>query len=330
MNKAKTALELIRNRVLSAKKIINLLKIETSMALRSPKVWGYPYTCQIEPTNICNLKCPTCPTGCGKMTRKRGRMGFSTFKKVIDEAGDYMVQIVLMNYGEPFLNKDIYRMISYAHSKGIRTATCTNGHFIDPKKLVDSKLDYLEIALDAIDQKTLSKFRKGASFNAIVSGIKKLAREKKARKTNKPEICVQFIVNKYNEHQIGGFKDLAKGLGADKISIKSLWTNNDEDAKRFMPSDKNYNRYADAGNKNAFCKKPWSELAINCDGSVVLCCTDYNSSMVLGNVNHETVRDIINSRKYIGIRKAMLKDRTKIPLCRNCFAMKKLSSKESC
>ena len=43
----------------------------------------YPSQLFIEPTNICNAKCPLCPTGSGKLKRKKGMMGFNTFKKIL-------------------------------------------------------------------------------------------------------------------------------------------------------------------------------------------------------------------------------------------------------
>ena len=39
----------------------------------------------IEPTDVCNLKCPLCPSGNGKLKRAKGFMDFSLFKKIIDE-----------------------------------------------------------------------------------------------------------------------------------------------------------------------------------------------------------------------------------------------------
>jgi MoaA/NifB/PqqE/SkfB family radical SAM enzyme len=42
----------------------------------------------IEPTNVCNLKCPVCPTTFG-MKRKTGFLKFETFKGIIDDLKPY-------------------------------------------------------------------------------------------------------------------------------------------------------------------------------------------------------------------------------------------------
>ena len=43
-----------------------------------------PHEIIIEPTNVCNLKCPVCPTTYG-MERKNGFMEFNVFKSIIDD-----------------------------------------------------------------------------------------------------------------------------------------------------------------------------------------------------------------------------------------------------
>ena len=46
----------------------------------------------IEPTNVCNLKCPVCPTTYG-MDRKLGFMEFGIFKSIIDDLTKYKISV---------------------------------------------------------------------------------------------------------------------------------------------------------------------------------------------------------------------------------------------
>jgi hypothetical protein len=50
-------------------------------------------------------------------------MSLEEFKGIIDQVRGHVKIISLWNYGEPFLNKDILKMIHYASSAGIYTAT---------------------------------------------------------------------------------------------------------------------------------------------------------------------------------------------------------------
>src|SRR3989304_9882522 len=45
----------------------------------------YPSKISIESGNLCNLRCPLCPTGQQDKSAKKGFISFNVFKKVVDE-----------------------------------------------------------------------------------------------------------------------------------------------------------------------------------------------------------------------------------------------------
>ena len=108
---------------------------------------------KIEPTNLCNLKCPLCPTNCA-MSRARGDMSLVLFKKIIDSfEKDEIKKINLWNFGEPLLNKDIFEMVRYAAKKGIRVIISTNSTMLDKeirKNILYSGLDTIIVCLDGM------------------------------------------------------------------------------------------------------------------------------------------------------------------------------------
>lgn len=209
INKVKRFVELCgRGRLNSA-----VYKICNSLG-RGRVLSSLPFSLMIEPTNICNLKCPTCPTGSGKMNRPGRFMTFLEFKRIIDQVVSHVDQINLWNYGEPFLNKDILKIIKYATSKRINVITSTNGEFLNSKKfcleIVKSGLQHLIICLDGMDQETINKIRKGANFDNIINGFKLISEAKKELNSKHPKVELQFIVTKHNEHQKEAMQQLAK------------------------------------------------------------------------------------------------------------------------
>ena len=44
-----------------------------------------PYNIVLEPTNVCNLKCPLCPTGLNLSERRKGMADIGKIKKFIDK-----------------------------------------------------------------------------------------------------------------------------------------------------------------------------------------------------------------------------------------------------
>ena len=82
-----------------------------SAAVKTEKCLGLPVHLTVEPTNICNLKCPVCETGAGILNRPKGYMSLDNFKEILDKAGEQVNTLLFYYMGEPFLNKDACNMI---------------------------------------------------------------------------------------------------------------------------------------------------------------------------------------------------------------------------
>ncbi|MCC7202154.1 MAG: SPASM domain-containing protein [Nitrospirae bacterium] len=289
----------------------------------------------IEPTNVCNLECPTCPTGSGVMNRPKRMMSYDEFKGIIDQVRGYAHRIVLWNYGEPFLNKELVPMIRYAADSGIFVETSTNGEFFRSgefcNSIVKSRLQKLIVCLDGADQETISKFRRGSHFKKIIEGIKLMADAKKALKSVTPEIEFQFIVMKHNEHQKAYMKELAEELGVDIYCEKTVGVDSSDPdfqnlAKELLPGDLSLSRFvrkrdgtfALKGEITNYCWRIFQSVVINSDGSVVPCCYDLYSRHVMGNVFEESLENIWRNKRYNRFRRQLLMDRKAISMCNIC------------
>lgn len=334
LRKFKTFLRIRKENKLGFKKSWNLFKVYSSLYLKSPKVWGRPYMLLIEPTNLCNLRCPVCPTGGSKCKRAKGYINFELYKKIIDELKDYLLSVYLTNYGEPMLNPKIIDMIQYAHAQGIKTNIATNGHFFNERAvrdIINSGLDDLSIALDGCDQKTLERYRVGANFDKIVEGINLVTKIKKEMNVKHPIVTLQFIVMKHNEHQIEQIRELARELGVNKLAFKTVWVGDSVEANNLLPTNKKYLRpiFRDKDVRfDNFCIRLWTESVINWDGKVVPCCYDFYEDCVMGDVQQEKFSNIWNNEKYISFRRSILKNKKKISLCATCPVNLDLSFEE--
>jgi MoaA/NifB/PqqE/SkfB family radical SAM enzyme len=108
-----------RLRFLTARKIVNAAKIEWARMRRARIVHAYPYEVIIDPTNICQLRCPLCPTGSRQSQTPRGRMDLTTFSRAIDILAPYALHVYLHNWGESLLHPDILDFILYAKRKKV-------------------------------------------------------------------------------------------------------------------------------------------------------------------------------------------------------------------
>ena len=104
-------------------RLFNAIKVYISyyisLLTKSAVYWGSPPVVMIEPTNICNLQCPLCPSGNGTLKRAKGYMDLDVFKKIINDIEKTAFMVVLWNQGEPYLNKDFSKMVKYASDRGL-------------------------------------------------------------------------------------------------------------------------------------------------------------------------------------------------------------------
>ena len=81
-----------------------------SYLLRSPAVPHLPSRMIIDPINKCNLQCPFCYTGAREPGATKSEMSYECFEHIIG-LNPRVNSIDLYNWGEPLLNRDIFRML---------------------------------------------------------------------------------------------------------------------------------------------------------------------------------------------------------------------------
>lgn len=317
---------------ISKKKLRNLFLIGLNRIFSIKKSMGFPYMAHISPSGLCNLKCSICPT---KIPQARGKsfLPFETFKKFIDEAGDYLLYVILWSWGEPLLNPDIYRMIKYCAEKNILSVTSTNLNEFSrekAKKLIDSGLDALIVALDGVTQETYSKYRIGGSCQDVIENTRMLVEERTKAGTKKPIINLRMVVSKENEHEIEDLRLLARKIGVDMASFKAFSPRQSgyadpEIDRRYAPESEKYRWYRylpgfvpDRGVKKYNCKFPWTKPTLFADGTVLSCEFDFYYEHPFGNINDKRFDEIWFGPIAENFRKEFIKNRDYFNFCRDC------------
>jgi MoaA/NifB/PqqE/SkfB family radical SAM enzyme len=326
-------------KVTTCKRIVNTLKAFSgyglSLVTRKVFVWGYPPIVFIEPTNICNLKCPMCPSGNGTLKRAKGYMDFALFKKVIDEIKDYSVMLVLWNQGEPFLHPEFLKMAEYANARKLYTLVSTNANQMpDAEEIIKSGIDSIIVSLDGATQETYNQYRVNGNLQKVLDNVKKMTIAKKKLNMKIPLIRWQFLVMKHNEHEIELIQNMAKALQVDNIALKSLQIYTKDDIA-FLPSNPKYRRYKISGEhfelqfalKNR-CYRIWTKPVVNWNGEMAICCFDKDIQYPVGNVKDNTLLSIWRGNAFNKMRAQILKKRKQIPICTNCGEGVKLKIKE--
>ncbi len=291
-------------------------------------VWGVPPVLTIEPTNICNLRCPLCVTGNGSMERPYGRMDFEAYKSLINEIGDRVLYLVFFNQGEPYLHREFHDFVAYAKQRGIYVTTSTNAHYFDTanaEAAVRSAIDTLIVSVDGATQESYAHYRVGGSLEKVKQGVRNLVAAKQRLRRKTPYIYMQFLVMRHNEHEIPAMQELAHELEVDKLLIKNIQVETLAEAQEWLPGAERYRRYALTQNDfvvkrggQGVCLRPWLTTMVNWDGTVVPCCFDKNGHHTTGDLRRENFTAIWTDDTYSHFRQNMLTRRETIDICKNC------------
>lgn len=320
-------------RALTLNKVWNFILLKVSFylsrLLRRSIHWGRPAFLSAEPTTVCNLGCPECPSGLKAFSRPTGSMDLEMFGRLMSQTKEHLIYLILYFQGEPYLNPLFGEMVKRAKAKNIVTATSTNGHYLTERYAritVESGLDELIISLDGIDQQTYSYYRRGGDLERVLEGIKTLIRVRKEMKATHPFIHLQFIVMKQNEHQIPGFLKLSRELGVDRAVLKSAQIYSEEDQNSILPENSSRKRYHKDSQGvlhqitplRKRCWRMWHGAVVTWDGRMVPCCYDKDAHYQMGTLDSQSLDEIWRSERYRSFRNRILKDRDSIDICRNC------------
>lgn len=291
----------------------NRLGLLKSYALRQARVPGGPLTLAIESTAKCNLSCPMCPRE--TMYFPPRNMEFDLFRKIIDEAKDYLEFAIPYGVGEPLLNPEIYDMIAYCRRLGIPTGISTNATILTEKagrRLIEAGLDYIIFAFDGATKETFERYRKGADFDRVRNNILTFLRVKKELESR--IFCiVQVVKLKDNVHEIPALLRMWRIEGINAVRIKKDEVHNEGTAIEGDESSRPSLKHP--------CYLLWrGPMYIHYDGTVYPCCYIYPDEPA-GNLKESSLAEIWNSEAVVRLREAHIRGRFfEYEACRNCPA----------
>jgi len=192
-------------------------------------------------THRCNLKCVMCDIRKDKNTIENELKTEEIFK-IIDEVSAWDVPHLIFSGGEPFVRKDIFKLLSYATKKGVPVGVLTNGTSLNPKMLkkfsnflLNGKVS-LTISLDGSKSETHDYIRGvNGSFDKTIRTIKNVAKLKR-KKGSKEFLEIITIILNQNLEELTDILNLVKKMGVSSIQFQPLLENNLVLEKRFTNS----------------------------------------------------------------------------------------------
>lgn len=288
-----------------------------------------PLHLDIEVTSNCNLSC----TFCARtqriqqgVWRKPGDMSIDLFKKIVKNAADIGVFALNFNIlGEPLLHKDIEEMISFSKDCGIIDVFFhTNGTALTEKiarKIIKAKLDKLIISFDSPYKQKYEAVRVNASYDKVLANVIRFNQIRNDLGAQNPVTRINFI--KFPDTSQQEVEDMITLFTPHVDSIGLLdyiETDNEIRTNAEIPNDDYKSKFV--------CSQLLTRMSIYDDGTVLPCCSDYDSELTLGNLNNSTIEEIWDSEKLNNIRKLHFEGKFyKIPACSTCDYAKQYDAK---
>lgn len=293
---------------------IRLFKTFKDYKKHRSKVEEPPLRLWVESSARCNLKCVMCPNKALDPSQK-SVMDLDLFKKIVDEAKEFVNDIYLHHRGEPLTNPQLASMIQYARTAGIGTRFHTNGCLMDEswaESLLDARPDLISFSVDGFDKETYEEIRVGGNFETTVENIIRLAKMRKDRHQKHPYLVVEKIRfknpgKKENPEKVEELRSRFLDAGVDEVIEKDEYTWAEEDA----PEPETPRQFA-------VCTFPWYGMVILANGTVTACPQDFAGKMQMGDVTASSIRDIWNGPAYRDLRNRFDSDLDSLQLCRKC------------
>lgn len=197
-----------------------------------------PDTLQLNINFNCNLNCVMCHMDKKKKLVKK-ELGLEELKKVVFEGKEMGIKNVLILGGEPFLWKDLFKLIEFCNKEGMDTTVITNGTLLNKSllgKIFSSRLPHLHLSLDGATSKTHNAIRGKNVFEKVMKNISLLNEYKKNTDSSFPTLGITFTIMKHNLREVPLMIDLAKEMKVNSLNFQPVVVDNTEPRLRGVNS----------------------------------------------------------------------------------------------
>ena len=269
----------------------------------------------IELTSNCSANCAMCPRS---QIKEKGFMSYKTLKNIVDQAQENNIwEITFSGRGEPTLHPHLPEMLSLCKKSSVTSALITTAVAMNKDNIEACKnVDIIRLSVSSFDKSTFEKIHRGLDYYKVWQNIDNL--------TN-------AIPEKIKVHLVGGetiYDHLEETINffhkknINSLYIFPLWNrggniiakDNMEKRQRlidrfhllpiedeFCIKDRyifnNYMQSKTSINKK-YCFHGDSSALITFKGDILGCFQDFGSNNVIGNINENSLKKLLDKRFY--------------------------------
>lgn len=264
----------------------------------------------------CNAACPFCPRMFMDSDRSKGYMGLELYRFSLEEAQKHGIKrLRLYSTAEPTLNPNFSEMIDIAKKMGFYISVSTNASMMHKHMQALLKVDQIQFSIEGWDKESYEFYRQPLKFEKVYENIKHF-NQLYSTLTQRPLRQINLLLTK--ETQIDRFVSLW-GEFCDEIHIHFMFPASVFEGGRIAPKislevqSKLYSFTNKLGRKD--CSYPFKVITVAYDGKISLCCDDFSSSFILGNIK-DGIDKVFFSSMMNEVREQFISQ--KLTMCQEC------------
>lgn len=285
--------------------------------------------CYIEITNTCNLDCHFCP----KHHRKRRQLSEEEFDLLTDRVRGKVCFLYFHLMGEPLLHPLLPQFVTMAREKGFKTVLTSNGTLLHRAMVLLDTLPYkIQLSLHSHESNArgelseymdqVMRFSTQAAGKGTCMVLRLWNQGGMDRENEEVMRLIEKCVPKPWKERPDGFR-LCDNLYLE-FDRKFEWpggggkaASDDSDGKQ-EESDGKLEASPSKSKQEYFCKALIKQIGVLSDGSLVPCCLDHDGDVILGNLFHQSLEEILASPRAQALVEGFRHHAATEPLCQSC------------
>lgn len=254
----------------------------------------------LEANTQCNQACYFCPVA--YKPREPHFMPMTLYENILRQLATYRHSIEgvsMIHYNEPTIDKRFVQQVELVKAHGLPPAVLSNGSGLTPKcidRLIDlGGLHYLSVNLSTLDG---NRYMQDRGHNHVDQVIRNLDYMKALPVAKQMEIVVLGRGDPVFKRDVKAIEDRFAG---SRFVVKSFMVMDRAGQLPFGLKPQTPHR------RSRGCEvvgsRPLQWLHITAHGRCVFCCQDYDEDYVVGDLNKQTIDEVLGGEKFAKLRR---------------------------
>ena len=272
----------------------------------------------LETHTVCTQACSFCPVSIAP--RKPDYMQTELFNRLVKEIShfrDTIEAVTLNNYNEPTADRRFADQVRTLMEHRLPVAVLSNGSTFTPDK-VDAlvamgPITYMSINISGLDRERYARERQRDHLPKVLEHLDYMKDKAVA------ETMDLIVLGQDDDQHRADTEALRQQFGGSRFNVRNFEI---MDRAGYLPiglkPDKPFEKLRGCNNTGS---RPIEHIHINPQGQCVLCCEDYDEFHKVGDLNSQTIDDVLSGEETARLRR-MIYGVDEAPgdfICRKCI-----------